>query len=219
VGRRHDGRAHGRGRLGRPGSGSVNRIDSDTTAIVRDSTVTTHGSVLVSARNESEIIAGAGAVAISLGVSGKSTAAAIAIGGAFAINFLRGDTNIAGEMAANQTLAAIDNSTVTADGSITVAAESRARIFALGIGAAGSVASSTGGQALAFTLAGSIGFNEIQSETVARVMDSTLTTAPRAARSRSRRSTTRRSPRRRVRSRSLSRSARGRLLRRRSASR
>ncbi|MFN5951110.1 MAG: hypothetical protein ACK43N_21645, partial [Pirellulaceae bacterium] len=41
--------------------------------------------------NGANIVAGAGAVAISVGLSGQGTAAAVSIGGSFAINHIDGD--------------------------------------------------------------------------------------------------------------------------------
>ncbi|MEO6651268.1 MAG: hypothetical protein ABIP17_01255, partial [Ilumatobacteraceae bacterium] len=159
------------------GSGSVNRIDADTTAIIRRSTVTAAGSVTVHAANDSNIVAGAGAVALSFAVAGKGTAAAIAIGASFAINFLRGTTNADGAIDTNDVTAEIDESSITAADAIDVIAEMNAGIFALGIGATASVAGSNDGFALAFSLAGSLGYNQIHNLTQARVMNgSTLTT-------------------------------------------
>ena len=154
------------------GAGSVNKIDADTTAVLRTSTVGAAAAVTVRATNESSIIAGAGAIAIGFAVSGKSTAAAVSIGGAFAVNLLHG-----GSGDDNQVLADVDHSTVTAGGPIAVAAEMRAGIFTVGIGAAGSVAGSNTGSAFAVSVAGSIGVNEIRNVTLARVRtSSTLTT-------------------------------------------
>ena len=56
---------------------------------------------------------------------------------------------------------------MTAGGPITVDAEMLAGIFALAIGAAGSVAGSGSGSAFAVSLAGSIGFNRIRNNTQA----------------------------------------------------
>ncbi|MEY2518222.1 MAG: large repetitive protein, partial [bacterium] len=146
------------------GSGSVNRINADTTATVRSSTVTTAGAVTVLAKNDSKIIAGAGAIAISIGIAGNSTAAAVAIGGSFAINLIGADGDD------NLVSAQIDDSDVTAGGVITVVAELLVLIFAIGIGAAGSVAASNSGSAFAVSVAGSIGVNEIHGNTSASVV-------------------------------------------------
>ena len=146
------------------GSGSLNSIDTDTTATLSSTTVVAEGDVTVGATNTSKIIAGAGAVAIAIGISAKSTAAAVAIGGSFAINDIGGPgTN------ENLVAAAIDNSNVTAGGEISVYASMLAGIFAFGIGAAGSVGSSTSGSAFAVSLAGSIGLNRIRNKTLASV--------------------------------------------------
>src|SRR5262249_46391135 len=58
------------------GAGSVNQISADTTATLLASTGTTPGAVIVHASNQSEIIAAAGALSISIVASSKGTAAA-----------------------------------------------------------------------------------------------------------------------------------------------
>ena len=120
----------------------------------------------VEAANDASIIAVAGAIAFSLAVSGKGTAAAVAIGAAFAINFLHGTGSDA-----NTTTAEIVDSGVAAFGDIDVEADTTATIFALAIGAAASVAGSNTGLAVAFSLAGSLGWNEIRNVTQARALD------------------------------------------------
>lgn len=152
-------------------SGSLNEILADTTAILRQSTVDAADDVSVIASNDSEIIAGAGAVAVSFAMAGSSTAAAAAFGTAFAVNNLGADGN------ANKVQAEVDASHVTAGGEITVDAEMLAGIFALGIGAAGGIANSSGGTAIGIAGAGSVGLNRIYNSTQALVHNgSTLTT-------------------------------------------
>src|SRR3954454_9317431 len=154
------------------GSGSVNNIDADVTAMVHNSTIDSASGVTVHARNDSEITAGAGAVAISFASAGQGTAAAVAIGGSFAVNIIDGDG------LGNLVWAEIDHSDVTSGGPISVYAEMLAGIFALGIGAAGGVAGSSSGSAFAGRLAGSIGYNRIRNNTRARVSNgSHLTTS------------------------------------------
>ncbi|MDB5862130.1 MAG: repeat-containing protein, partial [Ramlibacter sp.] len=153
------------------GSGSVNQVDADTTATLRHSTVDAGGPVTVHADNTTQITAAAGAIAVSFARAGTGTAAAVAIGASFAINNLDGDGD------GNLVWADVDHSTVTARGGITVEAEMLAGIFSLGIGAAGSLASSQGA-GVAVAAAGSVGVNNIRNSTQARVRNgSTLTTA------------------------------------------
>ena len=145
------------------GSGSVNRIDADVEATLRDSEVEARGDVSVLARNEAEIIAGAGAVAIAFGVASQGTAAGVSIGGAFAINMIEGPAD------SNTTWATIENSRVEAKGDIEVDAESLARIVGVAIGAAGSVAGSSQSSAFGVAVGGSVGVNKIRNSTQARV--------------------------------------------------
>jgi len=111
------------------------------------------------------------ALAIPVSKSAAATAAAVAIGAAFAIN------NIGMGDDANEVLAEVDDSEVTAGDTITVGADMEAGIFSLGIGAAGSVAGSSGGAGIAVGAAGSVGINAIHNSTQALVHGgSTLTT-------------------------------------------
>src|SRR5262249_8152021 len=104
------------------GAGSLNQILADTTATLRQSTVDAGAGVPVTATNNSQTSAGAGAVAVSFATSGKSTAAAVGFGAAFAVNNLGKDGD------ANKVWAEIDHSDVTAGGAITVDAEMLAGI-------------------------------------------------------------------------------------------
>jgi hypothetical protein len=153
------------------GSGSVNEIEGDTIAAIRDSVLVVPGTVTVHAVDSSKISAGAGAIAIAIGKSSDNKAGAGAVGGAFAINDIGTAAN------PNQVIAEIVSSVVTASGAVTVKADLLAEILSVGIGAAGSVAIASQGSALAFTLAGSVGVNRIHGETSARIAGSTLSGA------------------------------------------
>jgi hypothetical protein len=144
-------------------SGSVNQIVGDTVAAIRGSTVNVPGAVTVKAKDEAEITAGAGGIAAALGFSSKGNGGAGAFGAAFAINSIGADGD------ANVVLAEVEQSTVNAGDNVLVDAQSTATIFALAIGAAGSVSGSGSGNALSGSLAGSATVNKIRNKTQARV--------------------------------------------------
>ncbi len=154
------------------GSGSINQIYGDTRAIIRDSTVDAPGTVKVYAHDRSQIISGAGGIAVAVGLSSQGNGGAGSFGAAFAINFI-------GKSSDDENLvwAEVDHSTVTAGGAITILAESWAYIFALAIGAAGSVSGSGSGNAIGISGAGSASVNQIRVNTQARAIHSSLTTA------------------------------------------
>ncbi len=151
-------------------SGSVNQIDFNTQAVVRDSTVALGtgdatvetGDATVKAEDTSTIRSAAGGIAVAVGLSSSGNGGAGAFGAAFSIN------NIGSAGEGNFVWADIDNSEITADGPITIDADSLASIFALAIGAAGSVSGSGSGNAIAGSLAGSASINQIRTRTQAR---------------------------------------------------
>ena len=153
-------------------SGSVNFIAFDTQAVVKDSTVTLGtGGATVEAEDESTIRSGAGSIAVSVGLSSNGNGGAGAFGAAFSIN------SIGSAADKNILLAEVDNSEITAGDAIVVEAVNAAQIFALAIGAAGSVTNSGSGNAIAGSLAGSASINQIGANTQARVRNgSRLTT-------------------------------------------
>ena len=150
------------------GAGAINFIDGSTVAALRNSEVTAGtGAVSITASNSAKIDAGAGGISAALGVSTQATGAAVAFGAAFAINEI-------GDQGTDQTLAEISGSAVYAGGDIKVDAASMAQIFALTLGVAASGGGSTGGTALAGSLAGSLSYNKIRGNTQARVRSSTV---------------------------------------------
>lgn len=144
-------------------SGSINQIDFNTQAVVRDSTVDLGtGSATVKAEDTSTIRSAAGSIAVAVGLSSSGNGGAGAFGAAFSIN------NIGSAGEGNFVCADVDNSQITADGPITIDTDSLATIFALAIGAAGSVTGSGSGNAIAGSLAGSASINQIRTNTQAR---------------------------------------------------
>ncbi len=76
------------------GSGSVNQIHSDVVAAIRNSSVLVPGQLQVVATNGAEIIAGAGALSVSIAQGGSGSARPPAsVAGAFAINSIGSDGN------------------------------------------------------------------------------------------------------------------------------
>ena len=145
------------------GSGSVNTINADAIAALRDgSSVTTNvGTVKVAASNTSDITADAGGFALSLALgSGSSNAAAF--GAAFAVN------NIGSDDDRNLVETIVDNSTVSAGDGFELDAVSMIGISALTIGAAGAV---NGQQQSVITgsLAGAFSVNNVRAGTQAKV--------------------------------------------------
>ena len=146
------------------GSGSVNQIDMDTSAVLGRSTVIDAEDLTVFAGDTSEVKAGAGGIALALGVSPQQAGAAVALGAAFAVNTIGGDDDDR-----NEVLAEIDASTVTVDGVIDLDAASDTTIYVLAIGAAGSVSGAGNAVAMSGSLAGSVAVNTIRASTEARV--------------------------------------------------
>src|SRR5262249_28273449 len=150
----------------------------DTTASLGlNSTVTLHdpvaapGSALpqdaltVTATNDSEITAGAGAVSVSF-ESSRNSAASGAVGGAFAIN------NIGTDSKDNVVLAEIDQSSVSANGDIKVEADTTAKILSVAIAGSAALSASSGGSTFSPSAAGTLGVNKIRTNTQARVRNS-----------------------------------------------
>ena len=148
------------------GSGSVNKIDADTTAILRSSTVAVPGDLAVQAENDAEILAAAGGIALAISSSGgDGNGGAGAFGAGFAVNFIgRKDDE-------NQVLASIDDSIVTTGGAVHVTANATGDIFALTIGAAGSMSSS----GTSASIGGSVSINSIYGSLTANIVDTTVT--------------------------------------------
>lgn len=147
-------------------SGSVNQLKGDTTATIHNSAVAVPGTVTVHAKDTSDIISAAGGIAVAVGVSSQGNGGAGSFGAAFAVNSIGTDS------ADDLVWADVDDSTVTAGGDITIIAESEATIFALAIGAAGSVTGSGNGNAIGISAAGSASVNTIRVNTQARARNS-----------------------------------------------
>jgi hypothetical protein len=143
-----------------------------------DDSITVPGVVTVRAEDSSSIIAGAGAAAIASSDSSGSSGGSGAVGGAFAINSIGTDADPVTGEGANLIWAEIDNSRVLADGDITISADVLAQILAVGIGAAGSVTStSDSGAGLAASISGSIGVNKIRNDSRARAKNGSFLTS------------------------------------------
>ncbi len=155
-------------------SGSINQIDVDTRAVVLNSVASLGtGSATVRAEDTAKISSGAGGIGVAVGIGGKGNGGAGAFGAAFSVNSIGTDNDN------NFVWADVNNSQITAGGDITVSATNAADIFALAIGAAGSVTQSGTGNAISGSLAGSASINEIRINTQALVRNgSRLTTTP-----------------------------------------
>ncbi len=128
------------------------------------------GSATISAEDASTIRSGAGGIAASVGLSSSGNGGAGAFGAAFSVNQIGG----AGE--GSSVLAEVDDSEITADGDIQIDAVSASQIFALAVGAAGSVTGSGSGNAIAGSLAGSASVNKIRVRNQRGANGSKLTT-------------------------------------------
>lgn len=148
-------------------SGSVNLIDFDTEALVKDSTVTLGpDSATILAKDASTIRSGAGGIAVSVGISSKGNGGAGAFGAAFSVN------QIGGKGDGSYISADVDNSEITADGDIKIETVTASEIFALAIGAAGSVTGSGSGNAISGSGAGSASVNKIRVKNRTRAWNS-----------------------------------------------
>ena len=158
------------------GSGSVNKITTDTTAIVRSSTVTVPGAFELTADARGTLIkAKGGSIAVAVGVTPAphaSNSGAVALGAAFAINSLGTSSDT------NDVRAELDGGSVTSRNSTaSVLALSNATIDVLSIGGAGAVGGATGATAFAAALGGSVTLNQIRANTQARVRNNAVLTS------------------------------------------
>ncbi len=154
------------------GSASINQIRVNTQARARKGsklkTRTGKGTAIsLSADDDSSIEAVAGAAALSISVS-QNTAVAAGLGLSLTINDI-----------ANTTRAAVEDSTITADGAVTVWADSDADIDSLAFGISVGVSVSTAGSvAVAANATGALSFNHIDNlveATVSNILGGTAT--------------------------------------------
>ncbi|MFK8115024.1 MAG: hypothetical protein AB8B91_22675, partial [Rubripirellula sp.] len=148
------------------GAVSVNIVVQEVEATIDGSLVDAVGSILVSARDDAPgnaptIIALSGALTLA-GIGGTDAATAVGIGAA-----------LNGNNVTSLTKATIDDSTIDADGSLTVTADSEAFIVAASVGVGGTLTGGAAGGAT-FTAVGSATVNAIISDIEAIVSDSNV---------------------------------------------
>src|SRR5262249_30582488 len=134
------------------GTLGVNKIRTNTQARVRNSSTRADGKLSVQAEDDSDInaTAGIGGLSISLGSSGSSSGSGASLGASMTINDIAGAT-----------LAAIEDSDVSAEGAVAVVAKSlaRAQSQAFGINISGSISGKS--SALSLDATGALTFNTI----------------------------------------------------------
>ena len=145
----------GKGGIAFSGDVSINTVNDNVKAFIRDSGRVEGRSVSINANNSSSIIAAAGAAAFATGDPNKTS---VGIAGSFGKNVLKGST-----------VAYIDNATVVSRGSLTVDALRDGNLFSLTAG--GSAAP----RKMGIALAGSVSLNEIEHTTQAWMDAATVT--------------------------------------------
>ena len=141
------------------GSGSVNDVDAEITATLRNGTSITAatGAVTVNASNNSTIVADGGGVALAIAKPNQGNADAFAVGASFAVNQLTGTAT-----------ADVDHSTVATAGKVAVTALLAPMISAVTL--AGSASAALGqGKGLSISGAGAGSGNQIGATARARV--------------------------------------------------
>ena len=155
------------------GAGSGNSLDDTVTAIVTDSTLSSGGNVLVQAQRPAAADGSPTIKAEAYGVTfalalGTQDALTASVGAAVSVNAI-------GRNGGDTVRAAVERSTITAGGSVTVGAESDPSISAIGVGATVGVSVPADSEtAVTIGLGGAVTLNSIGSTVDAHVTDSTI---------------------------------------------